>query len=74
MNLNIVLKLLKKKHVVEIILNRFIITNSDFDDWLKYTLYELYSMRKNIKTFREKYEEINEYKVIYDWYQIFCFF
>ena len=31
-------------------------------------------MRKNIKTFQEKYEEINEFKVIYDQHQIFRFF
>ena len=31
-NLNIVLKFLKKKHVVEIILNRFITTSLNFND------------------------------------------
>ena len=32
MNSNIVLKFLKKKHVIEIISNQFIIASSDFDD------------------------------------------
>ena len=65
MNSSIILKFLKKKHVVEIISNRFT-TNSDFNDWLKRTSRELRSMQKNIKTFRKKYEEINEFEIIYD--------
>ena len=66
MNLSIVLKLLKKKHVIEIILNWLITASSDFDDWLKRTSRELRSMRKNIKTFQEKYEKIDEFEIIYD--------
>ena len=65
-NLNIVLKLLKKKHVVEVILNRFITASSDFDDWLKRTSCELRSVQKNIKIFRKKYKEIDEFEIIYD--------
>ena len=74
MNLSIVLKLLKKKYVVEIISNRFITASSNFDDWLKCTLRELYSMQKNIKTFWKKYKEIDEFKIIYNQHQIFRFF
>ena len=73
-NLNIILKFLKKKHVVKINSNWFIIASSDFDDWLKRTLRELRSMRKNIKTFRKKYEEIDEFEVIYNQHQIFRLF
>ena len=74
MNLSIVLKFLKKKHVVEVISNRFITASSNFDDWLKRTSRELRSVRKNIKIFQKKYEEIDEFEVIYDQHQIFRFF
>ena len=73
-NSNIVLKFLKKKHAAEVISNRFITASSDFDNWLKRTSRELRSMRKNIKTFQEEYEEIDEFEVIYGQHQIFRFF
>ena len=65
---------MKKKYAVEVISNQFITTSSDFDDWLKRTSRELRSMRKNIKTFRKKYEEIDEFEIIYNQHQIFRFF
>ena len=74
MNSNIILKFLKKKHVVEIISNRFITTSSDFNNWLKRTSRELRSVRKNIKIFQKKYEEIDKFEVIYDQHQIFRLF
>ena len=74
MNLNIVLKSLKKKYAVKIISNQFITASSDFDDWLKRTLRELRLIHKNIKTFRKKYEEIDKFEIIYNQHQIFHFF
>ena len=31
-------------------------------------------MRKNIKILRKKYEEIDEFEIIYNQHQIFCLF
>ena len=65
---------MKKKYIVEVILNQFITTSSDFDNCLKRISRELRSMQKNIKSFQEKYKEIDEFKIIYGQHQIFRLF
>ena len=65
---------LKKKHVAEVISNRSTTASSDSDDWLERTPRGLRSVRKNIKAFREKYEEIGEFGAIYGQHQIFRLF